>query len=162
MSFLAGLGGLLGGLGGLFGKKGDSAYKQTRDAMIGQAETARVAGEKYGFNPLTLLGASSPLGSNRGDGAPPLARSWRHGSAYRPSRASCERDHQDHQAAHQVPRGRTLASPPELDQVSANTGAGVTGRHEYRPDGNPPVNRPLQGRSFARRLHSTAPAQKAA
>ena len=73
MSFLAGLGGLLGGLGGLFRKKGDSAYKQTRDAMIGQAETARVAGEKYGFNPLTLLGASSPLGSNRGDGAPPLA-----------------------------------------------------------------------------------------
>lgn len=48
-------------LGGLFNKP-PSAFKQTRQGVLGQAAGAREASEQYGFNPLTLLGVSSPLG----------------------------------------------------------------------------------------------------
>jgi len=61
---------LLGGL--LGGKKssGDPATNTTLGIM-GQAQGARRWGEEYGFNPLTLLGASSAQGG--GYQAPPLA-----------------------------------------------------------------------------------------
>lgn len=50
-------------LGGIFGKpKRVSAQKASREAILGQAEGARYAGEKFGFNPLTLLGVSSAVG----------------------------------------------------------------------------------------------------
>lgn len=54
MSFglLSGIGSVLGGLGGLFGgKKGLSPGQQIESTLIG----ARHEGEKYGFNPLTVL-----------------------------------------------------------------------------------------------------------
>lgn len=54
---------LFGGLKSLFGKK-PSAREQSRDALMGQAQGAREAADKYGFNPLTLLGVSSGIGSN--------------------------------------------------------------------------------------------------
>lgn len=48
--------------GGLFGKKkGPSTYQQTQEAMGAQAKYSREYGEQYGFNPLTLLGVSSPV-----------------------------------------------------------------------------------------------------
>lgn len=48
--------------GGLFGKKkGPSTYQQTQEAMGAQAKYAREYGEQYGFDPLTLLGVSSPV-----------------------------------------------------------------------------------------------------
>lgn len=56
---------------GLLRKK-DSAQKNSRLAILGQAAGARQAAEKYGFNPLTLLGASSGIGPSDG-GAAPLA-----------------------------------------------------------------------------------------
>lgn len=53
-------------VGGLLGRskapKTVSAFKNSKDAISGQAYGARVAGEKYGFNPLTLLGVSSAVG----------------------------------------------------------------------------------------------------
>lgn len=50
-------------LGGLFGKpKKQSAEKNTYDGIMGQARGAREASDRYGFNPLTLLGASSAIG----------------------------------------------------------------------------------------------------
>lgn len=51
-------------LGGLFKKKPKekSAEQNSREAILGQAAGARQASEKYGFNPLTLLGASSAVG----------------------------------------------------------------------------------------------------
>lgn len=49
-------------LGELFGKKkGPSTYQQTQEAMGALAKYAREYGEQYGFSPLTLLGASSPV-----------------------------------------------------------------------------------------------------
>lgn len=55
-------------LGGLFGKKKTvSARVNSRDAILGQAEGARKASEEYGFNPLTLLGASSAVGPSQSD-----------------------------------------------------------------------------------------------
>ena len=52
-------------LGGFLSKpKRVSARDETRDGILGQAEGARLAGEQFGFNPLTLLGVSSPLGSS--------------------------------------------------------------------------------------------------
>lgn len=58
---LIGAGGAL--LGGIFGKpKRTSAQQNSRQAILGQAQGSREAAEKYGFNPLTLLGASSAVG----------------------------------------------------------------------------------------------------
>lgn len=58
---LIGAGGAL--LGGIFGKpKRTSAQQNSRQGILGQAQGAREAAEKYGFNPLTLLAASSPMG----------------------------------------------------------------------------------------------------
>lgn len=61
------LGAILGAgasiLGGVLSKpKRQSAAKNSRDSILGQAEGARLAAEKYGFNPLTLLGVSSAVG----------------------------------------------------------------------------------------------------
>lgn len=58
-------------LGGLFKKKPKekSAEQNSREAIFGQASGARDAGEKYGFNPLTLLGASSALGPSYSESA---------------------------------------------------------------------------------------------
>lgn len=60
-------------LGGIFGKskkpKEKSAEQNSREAIFGQASRARDAGEKYGFNPLTLLGASSALGPSYSESA---------------------------------------------------------------------------------------------
>lgn len=61
---------ILGGLGGLF-KKGNSAGKNSRSAIMGQAKGARDAAEQFGFNPLTLLAASSGIGPS--ESTPPLA-----------------------------------------------------------------------------------------
>jgi len=52
-------------LGGLFNKS-PSAYKQSRQGILGQAAGAREAAAQYGFNPLTLLGVSSPIGAASG------------------------------------------------------------------------------------------------
>lgn len=50
-------------LGGIFGKpKKQSAEKNSYDGIMGQARGARDASDRYGFNPLTLLGASSAIG----------------------------------------------------------------------------------------------------
>lgn len=54
-------------LGGILGKpKRVSAQTNSRQGILGQAQGAREAAEKYGFNPLTLLGVSSPLGPSEG------------------------------------------------------------------------------------------------
>lgn len=52
-------------LGGLFGKKPKtvSARENSRGAIMGQAEGARKAAAEFGFNPVTLLGASSGIGT---------------------------------------------------------------------------------------------------
>lgn len=58
-------------LGGLLGKKDKvaSAYQQTREGIQAQAKYAREYGDIYGWNPLTLLGASQPMGAqNLGGG----------------------------------------------------------------------------------------------
>lgn len=53
-------------LGGLFGRKKEkSAQTNSRDAIMGQARGSREAADKYGFNPLTLLGASSAVGPSQ-------------------------------------------------------------------------------------------------
>lgn len=61
-------------LGGILGKpdkpKYVSAQQQSREGILGQAEGARQAADKYGFNPLTLLGVSSPLPAFQGQSAP--------------------------------------------------------------------------------------------
>lgn len=63
--------GAIGGVKSVFGGK-DGTGAKTRKGILGQAEGARLGAQKYGFNPLTLLGASSPLAAS---GPPPLA-SW--------------------------------------------------------------------------------------
>jgi hypothetical protein len=72
--FLAALGPVLKGVGalaGAFGKRKSTTQSETVAGIMGQAQGARDAAEKYGFNPLTLLQASSPIA---GAGtAPPLA-----------------------------------------------------------------------------------------
>lgn len=56
-------------LGGLFGKKkAPDARAESRGGILGQAQGAREAAELYGFNPLTLLGVSSPLPSQQDGG----------------------------------------------------------------------------------------------
>lgn len=62
-------GSLLGGLLGGSKEKTVSAFRNSKDAISGQAYGARVAGEKYGFNPLTLLGVSSAVGPTTTTGA---------------------------------------------------------------------------------------------
>lgn len=70
---LAGVGSILGGLGGLFGKK--QKVPSPRKNMLSQAQGAREAAEKFGFNPLTMLqyGQVGGSGALSGGGAPPLA-----------------------------------------------------------------------------------------
>lgn len=71
---LPGIGSVLGGLGGLFGGgKKKSTHMETAQAISGQARGAREAAEMYGFNPLTLLGASSAVAGGGGGEASPLA-----------------------------------------------------------------------------------------
>lgn len=52
-------------VGGLLGRnkavKAGDVIRQTRAGILGQASGARQASERYGFNPLTLLGVSQPL-----------------------------------------------------------------------------------------------------
>lgn len=64
VSLISGVGSLLGGL---FNRP-PSAEKQSYQGIMGQARGARDASEQYGFNPLTLLGVSSPLGAGSGPG----------------------------------------------------------------------------------------------
>lgn len=53
-------------ISGIFGKKKEkSAQQNSREAILGQAEGSRLAAERYGFNPLTLLGASSAVGPSQ-------------------------------------------------------------------------------------------------
>lgn len=64
---LIGAGGAI--LGGLLNKpKVTSSRTNTRGGIMGQAQGAREAAEKYGFNPLTLLGASSTIGPSQSAG----------------------------------------------------------------------------------------------
>lgn len=74
MSFglLSGIGSVLGGLGGIFGKKPKNAQVTTAQGVLGQAQGATEAAQKYGFNRLTLLGNSSPMMGESG-GVSPLA-----------------------------------------------------------------------------------------
>lgn len=74
MSFglLSGIGSVLGGLGGIFGKKPKNAQVTTAQGVLGQAQGATEAAQKYGFNRLTLLGNSSPMPGESG-GPSPLA-----------------------------------------------------------------------------------------
>lgn len=72
ISALPGVGQVLGGLSGLFGKK----EKQPTPAenIVSQAQGAREAAEKYGFNPLTMLQYGQPGGAMASAGGPaPLA-----------------------------------------------------------------------------------------
>ena len=70
MSILGGIASVAGAFGSLFGKK-DEAPTPAQN-ILSQAQGAREAAEKYGFNPLTLLGASSGI-SGLNDGPAPLA-----------------------------------------------------------------------------------------
>lgn len=56
-------------LGGMFGGKPESTNEATRAGIFGQAQGAREAGARYGFNPLTLLGVSSPIAGGSPDGS---------------------------------------------------------------------------------------------
>lgn len=68
---LSGVGSVLGGLGSLFGRK---KSPDARANMVLQAQGARQAAEKYGFNPLTMLQYGQPGGAmGGGGGTPPLA-----------------------------------------------------------------------------------------
>lgn len=65
---------VLGGiklLGGLFGKK--KVDPTPADNLMSQAQGARDAAAKYGFNPLTMLQYGQTGGAMGGGGAPPLA-----------------------------------------------------------------------------------------
>lgn len=65
---------VLGGmklLGGLFGNK--KADPTPADNLMSQAQGARDAAAKYGFNPLTMLQYGQTGGAMGGGGAPPLA-----------------------------------------------------------------------------------------
>lgn len=62
---LIGAGGSL--LGGLLGGKRENTWRATRDGIYAQANASRGAGEKFGFNPLTLLGVSSAIPGGSGD-----------------------------------------------------------------------------------------------
>ena len=69
---LAGIGSLIGGAAGLFSKK--KGAPSARENTVKLAQGARQAAERYGFNPLTMLGAGSSMGGGGGGGdAPPLA-----------------------------------------------------------------------------------------
>ena len=69
---LAGIGSLIGGVAGLFSKK--KGAPSARENTVKLAQGARQAAERYGFNPLTMLGAGSSMGGGGGGGdAPPLA-----------------------------------------------------------------------------------------
>lgn len=71
---LSGVGSVLGGLGGLFGS--DDAPPSPRDNLLSQAQGAREAADKYGFNPLTMLqygNVGGSFGSGAGGAVPPLA-----------------------------------------------------------------------------------------
>jgi hypothetical protein len=67
-------------LGGLFGRKKEKvipADENSRLALMGQAQGARDAGAKYGFNPLTLLGVSAPMGPTiYGGGVNPMGAAF--------------------------------------------------------------------------------------
>lgn len=58
-------------LGGLFG--GGKKSPTPAQNMLSQAQGAREASDKYGFNPLTMLQYGQPGGAMGGGGAPPLA-----------------------------------------------------------------------------------------
>lgn len=68
----AGAGSLLSGIGSIFGglfgkkKKAPTPY----DNILSQAQGARAAAEKYGFNPLTMLQYGNPAGAMGGGDAP--------------------------------------------------------------------------------------------
>lgn len=65
---------IIGGMklvGGLFGKK--KADPTPADNLMSQAQGARDAAAKYGFNPLTMLQYGQTGGAMGGGGAPPLA-----------------------------------------------------------------------------------------
>ena len=69
---LAGIGSLIGGVAGLFSKQ--KGAPSARENTVKLAQGARQASERYGFNPLTMLGAGSSMGGGGGGGgAPPLA-----------------------------------------------------------------------------------------
>ena len=69
---LAGIGSLIGGVAGLFSKK--KGAPSARENTVKLAQGARQAAERYGFNPLTMLGAGSSMGGGGGGGdTPPLA-----------------------------------------------------------------------------------------
>ncbi|VDC31838.1 hypothetical protein [Pseudogemmobacter humi] len=71
---LPGIGSVLGGLGSLFGgRRRSDPMIDTARALRGQALGAREAAAEHGFNPLTLLGVSSPMAAQGGGGAAPLA-----------------------------------------------------------------------------------------
>lgn len=75
MSVLSGIGSVLGGLGGLFGSKKQPKV-DIADNIRDQAWGARQAADKFGFNPLTMLGASGAVaGVAQGSAGspPPLA-----------------------------------------------------------------------------------------
>ena len=72
MVTLAGVGSLIGGVAGLFSNK--KGAPSARENTVKLAQGARQASERYGFNPLTMLGAGSSMGGGGGGGgAPPLA-----------------------------------------------------------------------------------------
>lgn len=72
---LSGIGSVLGGLGGLFGSSRRRRDPTPRQNLLSQAQGAREAADKYGFNPLTMLQYGQVGGAmgGGGGGAPPLA-----------------------------------------------------------------------------------------
>ena len=61
---LAGIGSLIGGVAGLFSKQ--KGAPSARENTVKLAQGARQASERYGFNPLTMLGAGSSMGGGGG------------------------------------------------------------------------------------------------
>lgn len=66
------IGAVIGGIGSIFGKKKDKIYKNDA-AIMDSARGARQASAEFGFNPLTLLGATGGAGAVASGGSSPLA-----------------------------------------------------------------------------------------
>ena len=72
MGFLAGLASAVSAVSGLVGaKKKPPKQPSPKDNILSQAEGARAAAEKFGFNPLTMLQYGQSGGAMGGGGGPP-------------------------------------------------------------------------------------------
>ncbi|AXF52646.1 MAG: DNA pilot protein [Microviridae sp.] len=126
MSFAAALGAaqgitsVLGGISGLFGKK-KKDYSEWH-SMLNSAGGAREAAEKYGFNPLTLLGNVRGGGNQQAEG-PPLASFDLIAQGLRDVNDVVSGDAERRRAAEQL---NLDIARIKLDQARSGVGLGVT------------------------------------